>query len=45
MKKKAQAFQLKATDKFGAKITFALDLKTASKSKKYITITKAVKTK
>ena len=43
VKKKAQRFQLKATDRFGAKITFTLDSKTSAAAKKYITVSKTGK--
>ena len=41
LKKQAKTFQLKATDKFGAKKTFALDKsKTKAKARKYIKVSK-----
>lgn len=38
VKKKAQSFQLKAKDLFGAKMTYSLDSKTSAAAKKYITV-------
>ena len=45
VKKKDRTFTIKATDKFGAKMTYAMDSKTSKAAKKYITITKAGKVK
>ena len=43
LKNKALAFQLKATDKFGEKKTYALDSKTQAKAKKYISVSSSGK--
>ncbi|MBR3241115.1 MAG: S8 family serine peptidase [Parasporobacterium sp.] len=45
LKNQAQAFKIKATDKFGATMTYAMDSKTSKTVKKYITISRAGKVK